>query len=83
MPKEGGKQGRSPISFYQQASSQPTSPRKEEEQEKELEETIFPKLQDPKNQKDSMDNIFNIARTFMELKNKEKQRMRQHHFPKK
>ncbi|MBW0523731.1 hypothetical protein O181_063446 [Austropuccinia psidii MF-1] len=35
--KEGGKQGRSPSSFYQQASSQPTSPRMEEEQEKELE----------------------------------------------
>ncbi|MBW0549759.1 hypothetical protein O181_089474 [Austropuccinia psidii MF-1] len=48
---EGGKQGRSPSSFYQQASSQPTSPRREEEQEKELEETIFPKLQDSKNPK--------------------------------
>ncbi|MBW0497207.1 hypothetical protein O181_036922 [Austropuccinia psidii MF-1] len=44
--KEGGKQGRSPSSFYQQASSQPTSPRREEEQEKELEETVFLKLQD-------------------------------------
>ncbi|MBW0460459.1 hypothetical protein O181_000174 [Austropuccinia psidii MF-1] len=49
--KEGGNQGRSPSSFYQQAPSQPTSPRREEEQEKELEETIFPKLQDPKNPK--------------------------------
>ncbi|MBW0586157.1 hypothetical protein O181_125872 [Austropuccinia psidii MF-1] len=49
--KERGKQGRSPSSFYQQASSQPTSPRREEEQEKELEETIFPKLKDPKNPK--------------------------------
>ncbi|MBW0467572.1 hypothetical protein O181_007287 [Austropuccinia psidii MF-1] len=46
--KEGGKQERSPSSFYQQASSQPTSPRREEEQEKEMEEAIFPKLQDPK-----------------------------------
>ncbi|MBW0574612.1 hypothetical protein O181_114327 [Austropuccinia psidii MF-1] len=34
--KEGGKQGRSPSSFYQQAPSQHTSPRREEEQEKEL-----------------------------------------------
>ncbi|MBW0579946.1 hypothetical protein O181_119661 [Austropuccinia psidii MF-1] len=49
--KERVKQGRSPSSFYQQASSQPTSPRREEEQEKGLEETIFPKLQDPKNPK--------------------------------
>ncbi|MBW0525076.1 hypothetical protein O181_064791 [Austropuccinia psidii MF-1] len=51
LQKEGGKQGRSPSSFYQQASSQPTSSRREEEQEKGLEETIFPKLQDPKNPK--------------------------------
>ncbi|MBW0591593.1 hypothetical protein O181_131308 [Austropuccinia psidii MF-1] len=34
LQKEGGKKGRSPSSFYQQASSQPTSPRREEEQEK-------------------------------------------------
>ncbi|MBW0507462.1 hypothetical protein O181_047177 [Austropuccinia psidii MF-1] len=49
--KEGGNQGRSPSSFYQKAPSQPTSPRREEEQEKELEKTIFPKLQDSKNPK--------------------------------
>ncbi|MBW0593169.1 hypothetical protein O181_132884 [Austropuccinia psidii MF-1] len=77
LQKEGGKQGRSPSSFYMQDSSQPTSPRGEEEQEKELEETIFPKLQD------AMDNFFNMARTLMEFKDKEEQRMRQPHFPKK
>ncbi|MBW0467210.1 hypothetical protein O181_006925 [Austropuccinia psidii MF-1] len=49
--KEEGKQGRSPSSFYQQASSQQTFPRREEEQEKELEKTIFPKLKHPKNPK--------------------------------
>ncbi|MBW0513799.1 hypothetical protein O181_053514 [Austropuccinia psidii MF-1] len=48
--KERGKQGRSPSSFYQKATSQPTYPRGEE-QEKELEETIFPNSQDPKNPK--------------------------------
>ncbi|MBW0502665.1 hypothetical protein O181_042380 [Austropuccinia psidii MF-1] len=49
--KEGGKQGRSPSSYYQQASSKPTSPRRGEEKEKELEEAIFPKLQYSKNPK--------------------------------
>ncbi|MBW0474831.1 hypothetical protein O181_014546 [Austropuccinia psidii MF-1] len=49
--KEGGKKVRSPSSFYQQATSQPTSPRREEEQEQELEETISPKLQDSKTSK--------------------------------
>ncbi|MBW0555323.1 hypothetical protein O181_095038 [Austropuccinia psidii MF-1] len=42
---EGGNQGRSTSSFYQQA------PRREEQQEKELEKIIFPKLQDSKNPK--------------------------------
>ncbi|MBW0502141.1 hypothetical protein O181_041856 [Austropuccinia psidii MF-1] len=41
--KEGGNQGRIPSSFYQQA------PRREEEQERELGKTIFPKFQDSKN----------------------------------
>ncbi|MBW0518215.1 hypothetical protein O181_057930 [Austropuccinia psidii MF-1] len=49
--KEGGKKSRSPSSFYQKAKSQQNSPRGEEEHEKELEETIFPKLQDFKNPK--------------------------------
>ncbi|MBW0493665.1 hypothetical protein O181_033380 [Austropuccinia psidii MF-1] len=80
--KEGGKQVRSPRSFYQQATSHPTSPRREE-QEKELEETIFPKLQDPKNSKDAMDTVYKMARNLMEFKDKEKQIMRQPHFPNK
>ncbi|MBW0540186.1 hypothetical protein O181_079901 [Austropuccinia psidii MF-1] len=49
--KERGKQARSTSRFYQQASSQPNSPKREEEKENELEETIFPKLQDPQNPK--------------------------------
>ncbi|MBW0500263.1 hypothetical protein O181_039978 [Austropuccinia psidii MF-1] len=49
--KEEGKQGRSPSSFSQKASSQPTFPRREEEKEKGLEETIFTNLQDSKNPK--------------------------------
>ncbi|MBW0546697.1 hypothetical protein O181_086412 [Austropuccinia psidii MF-1] len=37
----------------------------------------------PKIQKDAMDNVFNMARTLMEFKDKEEQRMRQPHFSKK
>ncbi|MBW0542655.1 hypothetical protein O181_082370 [Austropuccinia psidii MF-1] len=47
--KEVANQGRSPSSFYHQATSQPTSPIGEKEQEKEFEESIFPNLQDHKN----------------------------------
>ncbi|MBW0588321.1 hypothetical protein O181_128036 [Austropuccinia psidii MF-1] len=81
--KEGGNQGRSPSSFYQQAPSQPTSPRREEEQEKELEKTIFPKLQDSKNPKGCHGQCIQLGKTLMEFKDKEEQRMRQPHFPKK
>ncbi|MBW0532369.1 hypothetical protein O181_072084 [Austropuccinia psidii MF-1] len=49
--KEGGKKGRSPSSFYQKFSSQPASPKRGEEQEKEFEKIISPKLQDPKESK--------------------------------
>ncbi|MBW0573072.1 hypothetical protein O181_112787, partial [Austropuccinia psidii MF-1] len=49
--KEGGKQGISPSTFYQKSTSQQTTQRREEEQEKELEETILPKLHDSRNQK--------------------------------
>ncbi|MBW0593065.1 hypothetical protein O181_132780 [Austropuccinia psidii MF-1] len=49
--KEGGKQGRSPNSFYQQVIIQPTSPKVEEDQEKELGENIVPQSQDYKNSK--------------------------------
>ncbi|MBW0486428.1 hypothetical protein O181_026143 [Austropuccinia psidii MF-1] len=49
--KEGGNQGRSTSSFYQKSTGHKTSPRREEEQEKEMEETTSPKLQNPKNPK--------------------------------
>ncbi|MBW0590393.1 hypothetical protein O181_130108 [Austropuccinia psidii MF-1] len=37
----------------------------------------------PKIQKDAMDKVSNMARTLIEFKDKEEQRMRQNHFPKK
>ncbi|MBW0514784.1 hypothetical protein O181_054499 [Austropuccinia psidii MF-1] len=42
-----------------------------------------PSYRIPNIQKDVMENVFNMARTFMEFKEKEEQRMRQPHFPKK
>ncbi|MBW0570529.1 hypothetical protein O181_110244 [Austropuccinia psidii MF-1] len=42
-----------------------------------------PSYRIPKIQKDAMDNVFNMARTLIELKDKEEQRMRPPHFPKK
>ncbi|MBW0499170.1 hypothetical protein O181_038885 [Austropuccinia psidii MF-1] len=42
-----------------------------------------PRHRMPKIQKDAMENIFNMARTLMEFKQKAEPRMRQTHFPKK
>ncbi|MBW0577682.1 hypothetical protein O181_117397 [Austropuccinia psidii MF-1] len=42
-----------------------------------------PSYKIPKVQKDAMDNVFNMARTLMEFKDKDDQRMRHTHFPKK
>ncbi|MBW0528090.1 hypothetical protein O181_067805 [Austropuccinia psidii MF-1] len=81
--KERGKKGRIPSSFYQKGSSQPTSPRREEEEKKNWRKPYSPSYRIPKIQKDAMDNVFNMARTLMEFKDKEEQRMRQPHFPNK
>ncbi|MBW0504686.1 hypothetical protein O181_044401 [Austropuccinia psidii MF-1] len=42
-----------------------------------------PSYRIPKIQKYAKDNVFNMARTLMEFKDKEEKRMRQPHFPKK
>ncbi|MBW0536095.1 hypothetical protein O181_075810 [Austropuccinia psidii MF-1] len=42
LQKESGKQGRSPSSFYEQSSSQPTTQTGEEEQEKKMEGNHIP-----------------------------------------
>ncbi|MBW0472277.1 hypothetical protein O181_011992 [Austropuccinia psidii MF-1] len=81
--KEGGKQGGRPSILYQKASSQPTSPRREEKQEKNCRKPYSPSYRIPKIQKDAMENVFNMSRTLMEFKDKEEKRMRQPHFPKK
>ncbi|MBW0569787.1 hypothetical protein O181_109502 [Austropuccinia psidii MF-1] len=58
LQKEGGKQGGSPSSFYQQASSQPNSQRREKEQEKESGKPYSPSYRIPKIQNDAIDNFF-------------------------
>ncbi|MBW0519902.1 hypothetical protein O181_059617 [Austropuccinia psidii MF-1] len=63
--KEEVKQGRSPTSFYQKSSIQPTLLGGKKEKERELEDTILPQLHD------SLENVFKMARTLMEFKEKE------------
>ncbi|MBW0587601.1 hypothetical protein O181_127316 [Austropuccinia psidii MF-1] len=58
-------------------------PQEGKRQEKNWRKPYSPSYRIPKIQKDAMDNVFNMARTLMEFKDKEEQRMRQPHFPKK
>ncbi|MBW0536393.1 hypothetical protein O181_076108 [Austropuccinia psidii MF-1] len=81
--KDRGNQGKRASSFYQQAPSQPTFWRREEEKGKELEKNNFPSYRISKIRKDVMANVFNMARTLLEFKDKEEQRIRNSHFTKK
>ncbi|MBW0524158.1 hypothetical protein O181_063873 [Austropuccinia psidii MF-1] len=81
--KERGQQGRSPSSFYQQAPSHPLPQEGKKNKKKNWRKPYSPSYSIPKIQKAAMDNVFNMARTLMEFKGKEEQRMRQPHFPKK
>ncbi|MBW0593320.1 hypothetical protein O181_133035 [Austropuccinia psidii MF-1] len=63
--QEGGIQGRSPSTHYQQAPSQPTSTRRGAEQEKNWRKPYPPSYRISKIQKDSMANVFNMARNLM------------------
>ncbi|MBW0559629.1 hypothetical protein O181_099344 [Austropuccinia psidii MF-1] len=80
---EQKKEGRSPSSFYQKATSQPTSLRREEEHKKQLEETIFPRLQGSNNTKIFHGKCLQHFQKLYEIKGKEGQRMRPPHCPKK
>ncbi|MBW0590475.1 hypothetical protein O181_130190 [Austropuccinia psidii MF-1] len=51
--------------------------------EKNWRKPYFPSYRIPKIQKDSMDNVFNMARTLMEFKDKDKEIMRKPDLPKK
>ncbi|MBW0569230.1 hypothetical protein O181_108945 [Austropuccinia psidii MF-1] len=61
----------------------PTPQEGKKDKKKNWKKPYYPSYRIPKMQKDAMDNVFNMARTLMELKDKEEQRMRQPHFPKK
>ncbi|MBW0582881.1 hypothetical protein O181_122596, partial [Austropuccinia psidii MF-1] len=50
---------------------------------KNLRKPYSPSYRIPKIQKDAIENVFNMARTLMEFKDEEEQRMRQPHFTKK
>ncbi|MBW0564351.1 hypothetical protein O181_104066 [Austropuccinia psidii MF-1] len=72
-----------PVASTSKAQANPLAQEGKKNEKKSWRKPYFPTYRIPKVQKDSMENIFNMARTLMEFKDKEEQIMRQPHFPKK
>ncbi|MBW0502068.1 hypothetical protein O181_041783 [Austropuccinia psidii MF-1] len=72
-----------PVASTSKPQANPLPQEGNKNKKKNWRKPYFPSYRIPKIQRDAMDNVFNMARTLMELKDKEEQRMRQPHFPKK
>ncbi|MBW0536511.1 hypothetical protein O181_076226 [Austropuccinia psidii MF-1] len=72
-----------PVASTRNPQANPLPQEEKKYKKKNWRKPYSPSYRIPKIQKDAMDNVSNMARTLMELKEKEKQRMRQPHFPKK
>ncbi|MBW0564588.1 hypothetical protein O181_104303 [Austropuccinia psidii MF-1] len=81
--KEGGNQGRSPVASTSKLQANPLPQEGKNNKKKNWRKPYSPSYRIPKIQKDASNNVFNMARTLMEFKDNEEQRMRQPHFPKK
>ncbi|MBW0591456.1 hypothetical protein O181_131171 [Austropuccinia psidii MF-1] len=71
-----------PVASTRKPQANPL-PQEGKNQKKNWRKPYSPSYRIPKIQKDAMDNVFNMARTLMEFKDKEEKRMRQPHLPKK
>ncbi|MBW0464646.1 hypothetical protein O181_004361 [Austropuccinia psidii MF-1] len=73
----------SPVPSTRNPQANPLPQEGKKNKKKNWRNPYSPSYRIPRNQKDAMDNVFNMARTLMEFKDKEEQRMRQPHFSKK
>ncbi|MBW0582593.1 hypothetical protein O181_122308 [Austropuccinia psidii MF-1] len=80
--KEASKE-EEPVAFTSKPQTSQPPPKGKNNKKKHWRKPYSPSYRIPKIQQDAMDNVFNMARTLMEFKDKEEKRMRQHHFPKK
>ncbi|MBW0589114.1 hypothetical protein O181_128829 [Austropuccinia psidii MF-1] len=80
--REASKEQAPVASTSKPQANQPSQEGKKNKK-KNLWKPYCPNYRVPKIQKDAMDNFFNMARTLIEFKDKEKQRMRQPYFSKK
>ncbi|MBW0546959.1 hypothetical protein O181_086674 [Austropuccinia psidii MF-1] len=78
--KEASKEEAPVASTSKPQVNQPPKERKKKKK-KNWRKPYAPSYTIPKIQKDALDNVFNMARTWMGFKDKEEKRMRQPHFP--
>ncbi|MBW0569135.1 hypothetical protein O181_108850 [Austropuccinia psidii MF-1] len=72
-----------PVASTSKPQANPSLQKKKKNNKKKWIKPYSPSYRIPKSQNDAMDNVFNMARILMEVKDKEEQRMRQPPFPKK
>ncbi|MBW0486901.1 hypothetical protein O181_026616 [Austropuccinia psidii MF-1] len=80
--KEASKEEAPVASTSKPQANQPPQERKKNKKQN-LRKPYSPSYRIPKIQKDAMDNVFNMARSLMEFKDKEEKTMRKPHLPKK
>ncbi|MBW0510340.1 hypothetical protein O181_050055 [Austropuccinia psidii MF-1] len=72
-----------PVASTSKPKANPLPQEGKKNKKKNWRKPYSPSYRIPKIQNDAMENFFNMARTLMEFKDKEEQRMGQPHFPKK
>ncbi|MBW0573549.1 hypothetical protein O181_113264 [Austropuccinia psidii MF-1] len=72
-----------PVACTSKTQANPLPQEAKRNKKNNLRKPYSPSYRIPKSQKDAIKNVFNMPRTLMEFKDKEEQRMRQPHFPKK
>ncbi|MBW0569181.1 hypothetical protein O181_108896 [Austropuccinia psidii MF-1] len=72
-----------PVASTRNPQENPFPQERKKNKKKNWRKPYSPSYRSSKIQKDAIDNVFKMARTSMEFKNKEEQRMRQPDFPKK
>ncbi|MBW0582682.1 hypothetical protein O181_122397 [Austropuccinia psidii MF-1] len=72
-----------PVASTRKLQANPLPQEGKKNKKKNWRKPYSPSYRIPKIQKGAMDNVFNMARTLMEFKDKEEKIMRQPHFPKK
>ncbi|MBW0548512.1 hypothetical protein O181_088227 [Austropuccinia psidii MF-1] len=72
-----------PVASTRKPQASPLTQEGKKKKKKNWRKPYSPGYRTPKIEKEAMDNVYNMARTLMEFKDKKEQRMRQPHFPKK